>query len=339
MDGKILSITIPSYNVESVVEKCIDSMLAAGCAEDIEILAVNDGSTDNTESILMKYQEKFPNTVRVINKENGGHGSAINAGIKNAKGKYFKVIDGDDWVIEDGFKKLVDFLKECDSDAVGTDFYFFNENTGEKREDKCIKNADKVKTGIEYHFDDIADSVLLQMHALTIKTDILRDNKIVIDEKCFYVDVEYIIFPVPYIDTITIMDNFVYMYRVGQLNQSVNIKNMQNRHKQHRRVMEHLIVFLKNHERKISENKYNYIFCRMQDMLYMQYKIYMTMRGAKAECISFDRFLMENNPKMYKVLFDQSRNKQLVASMIRIMRKTGYCTYGLFNALMMKMEK
>ena len=96
--GKILSITIPSYNVEKYIDKCVQSMLVDSILDDIEILIVNDGSKDSTPEIAKGYVEKYPQTVRLIDKENGGHGSTINAGIREATGKYFKVVDGDDWL-------------------------------------------------------------------------------------------------------------------------------------------------------------------------------------------------------------------------------------------------
>jgi glycosyltransferase involved in cell wall biosynthesis len=103
---KKISFVVPCYNSEDYMERCIDSLLVLG--EDVEIIIVNDGSKDNTGKIADKYQKKYPTIVKAIHKENGGHGSGVNAGIKNAKGKYFKVVDSDDWLDKDSLIKLLD---------------------------------------------------------------------------------------------------------------------------------------------------------------------------------------------------------------------------------------
>ena len=91
---KILSIVVPTYNVEKYLERCIDSLVYdEKVLNDLEILIVNDGSKDNSLQIAKKYEKQYPNTIKVIDKENGGHGSTINAGLKVATGKYFRVID------------------------------------------------------------------------------------------------------------------------------------------------------------------------------------------------------------------------------------------------------
>ena len=108
---KLLTFAIPCYNSESYMRHCIESILPGG--EDVEILIVDDGSTkDNTAAIADEYQEKYPTIVRAIHQENGGHGEAVNAGIRNATGLYFKVVDSDDWVDADAYKKILDKLRE-----------------------------------------------------------------------------------------------------------------------------------------------------------------------------------------------------------------------------------
>ena len=107
---KLLSIAIPCYNSENYMRKCVDSLLVGG--EDVEILIVNDGSTkDNTAAIADEYAAKYPTIVKAIHKENGGHGSAVNAGIANAEGLYFKVVDSDDWVKEEAYLQVLDTLR------------------------------------------------------------------------------------------------------------------------------------------------------------------------------------------------------------------------------------
>ena len=86
---KILSVAIPSYNSQDYMEKCIRSLLPAG--EDIEIIVVNDGSKDNTAQIADRYAAKYPTIVKAVHQENGGHGEAVNAGLRNASGMFFNI--------------------------------------------------------------------------------------------------------------------------------------------------------------------------------------------------------------------------------------------------------
>ena len=115
---KYITFAIPCYNSEAYMEKAINSILPAG--EDVEILIVNDGSPDRTKKIGKQYAERFPSIVRVINKENGGHGDAVNSGLSQASGKYFKVVDSDDWVDEDSLMKLLEVIKGFVSEVVSS---------------------------------------------------------------------------------------------------------------------------------------------------------------------------------------------------------------------------
>ena len=132
---KLLSIAIPCYNSEKYMRKCIDSLLIGG--EDVEILIIDDGSTkDRTAEIADEYEAQFPTIVRAIHKENGGHGSAVNTGIANATGLYFKVVDSDDWVKQDAYFKILDTLRELAGGGQALDMLISNyvyEKEGERR--------------------------------------------------------------------------------------------------------------------------------------------------------------------------------------------------------------
>ena len=122
--SKVLSVVVPAYNAQAYIRENLDSFCIPGIMDDIEVLIINDGSDDDTESISSEYVEKYPDTFRLFNKENGGHGSGINYGIKYAKGKYFKVVDADDAVGKEAFINLVKCLGSCDSDIVYSGFYW-----------------------------------------------------------------------------------------------------------------------------------------------------------------------------------------------------------------------
>lgn len=107
---KLLSVAIPCYNSEAYMSKCINSLLIGG--EEVEIIIVDDGSSDRTAEIADDYAEKYPTIVKAIHQENGGHGQAVNTGIKNATGLYFKVVDSDDWVNQDAYYEVLKTLYE-----------------------------------------------------------------------------------------------------------------------------------------------------------------------------------------------------------------------------------
>ncbi len=215
---KVLTITIPSYNVEKYLNQTLDSFIQEEILEDIEVLIVDDGSKDRTPLIGKEYEKKYPGTFRVISKENGGHGSTINRGILEARGRYFKVVDGDDWVNTGDFGKMVKALKTCEADYVVTNYYEVNDKTGEKTP-KDYKELSGKKI---WKFEEAAAVTQLSMHSLVIKTEILKNNHIRLDEHCFYVDVEYILYPVPYVKTVQYLDLYVYMYRLAVMTQSVS---------------------------------------------------------------------------------------------------------------------
>lgn len=121
---KLLSIAIPCYNSAAYMRKCVDSLLPGG--EDVEIIIVNDGSKDDTPVIAEEYRERFPSIVKVVNKENGGHGSAVNAGIEQASGLYFKVVDSDDWVSQSAYIQILNKLKELLRGGNSIDMFISN---------------------------------------------------------------------------------------------------------------------------------------------------------------------------------------------------------------------
>ena len=170
MSRKILTISIAAYNVEKYLEKALNSLIVDNI-EKLEVLIVNDGSKDNTVKIVNSFVMQYPDTFKLIDKKNGGYGSTINEGIKNATGKYFKQLDGDDWYEKDNLNKYLNDLEKLDSDMVYTPYDLFYENNGECKKCPEILNCN-VGT---YKLDDSINGFpILKMHALTYKTDILK---------------------------------------------------------------------------------------------------------------------------------------------------------------------
>lgn len=303
---KILTVTIPSYNVEKYLKQTLDSFLDKEVLEDIEVLIVDDGSRDNTALIGKEYERKYPGTFRVISKENGGHGSTINRGIQEAAGRYFKVVDGDDWVNTEDFVKLVKALKTCTADYVVTNYYEVNDKTGEKTPREYKELAGKKI----WKFEDAAKLVQIPMHPLVIKTEVLKSNDIRLDEHCFYVDVEYVLYPVPYVKTVEFLDYYVYMYRLAVTTQSVSLQGYQKHIDNHITVILHLAEFFNQYAAKGTPEKTDYIGKRIAQMVGDQITIFVsfpeTDTAIKEKFIEFDRQLKALSPEIYRRSAEES---------------------------------
>ncbi len=229
---KIISFTVPCYNSEQYMRKCIDSLLVGG--EDVEIIIVNDGSSDNTAKIADEYKEKFPSIVKVVHKENGGHGSGVNTGLVNATGEYFKVIDSDDWVDRKSLKSVINALKYFIESGKKLDLLITN-YVYEHVEDNTQNVIDYVGIFPESRlcsWDDMRrlDPVkYIIMHSMTYRTQLLRDCGLVLPEHTFYVDNLVVYIPLPLVKSIYYLNTDFYRYYIGRVDQSVNEQVMVKR--------------------------------------------------------------------------------------------------------------
>ena len=308
---KILSIVVPTYNVEKYLERCIDSLVYdEKVLNDLEILIVNDGSKDNSLQIAKKYEKQYPNTIKVIDKENGGHGSTINAGLKVATGKYFRVIDSDDWVNVDDFSNYVKDLKKYDCDLVVTNYSRELIYAGESVEFKYSKDVEfnKVYDIDKFDLATLGDDYFF-MATTTFKTDLLRKANVVLDEKTFYVDMEFILFPIPYVKDFVLLDYDIYIYFIGRPDQSVNINSYIRNRSHHEKVLRKLVTFYES--TKMSENKKKYIFkilCFMCNSHYVIYcKAKLPDKKAINEVREFDKFLRGTSPSIYETTSNMYR--------------------------------
>ena len=218
---KILSISVAAYNMEKLIRQNLDSFVSSPVAKDVEVLVINDGSKDSTADIVAEYEKKYPETVKLVNQENAGPGSTVNRGIEHATGKYFRMVDADDWV-DSGFEQYVNALKETDADMVLTDYTEVDNETGAT----FYKKVEGVQAGALLNFDDVCRNLDLQMHAVTFKTEILKNNNIRVFNG-FYTDMQYLMFPAPFVNTVLYVDVNVYMYRVSLAGQSMAAGSMQ----------------------------------------------------------------------------------------------------------------
>ncbi len=226
---KLLTIAIPCYNSEDYMEKCVDSLLPGG--DDVEILIINDGSKDMTREIANAYQKKHPNIVRAIHQENGGHGAAVNAGIKNASGLFFKVVDSDDWVDAESYRAILAKLKELAGGSETLDMMISNfvyEKQGAKHK-RVMRYASVLPQNRLFQWEDakrFRKGQYILMHSVIYRTKLLKDCGLELPEHTFYVDNLFVYEPLPFVKNMYYMDVDFYRYFIGRDDQSVNEKVM-----------------------------------------------------------------------------------------------------------------
>lgn len=308
---KYLTLTVPCFNSEQYLKRCLDSLVIGG--KDVEIIVVDDGSTDHTGEIADMYAKEFPDIVTVVHKENGGHGSGVNTGLKLATGKYFKVVDSDDWLDKKSYKKLLKKIKIwCDKEKIKQETicpdmlicdYTYNhleEGTKKRMGYRNVFPIDKV-----YTWDQIGTfypSQYLIMHALIYCTDTLRTSGIVLPEHTFFVDNLFAYYPLPYMKTLYYMDINLYQYYLGREDQSVNENMLIARIDQHIKVTKLVANSVDLNKIKKQHPKLANYMCRNVSIMMAISSIHLLLRGdalAKLWYYKLWSDIKENNPKLY----------------------------------------
>lgn len=219
---KDITFVVPCYNAGAYMKRCLDSLLF--CGEDGEIIIIDDGSTDNTGEIAEEYAAVYPNLVTVVHKANGGHGSGINAGLKIAAGRFFKVVDADDWLDRQALETLMRRLKQQKD---GVDMvvcnYVYDHLYENRRKSVAFRNVftqEKICGWQDMGF--FKPSQYLVMHALIFRTALLRESGVKLPAHTFYVDNLFAYKPLPYVEKILYLDIDLYHYFLGREDQSVN---------------------------------------------------------------------------------------------------------------------
>lgn len=262
---KLLSVVVPCYNSQQYMKKCIDSLLNGG--EEVEILIVNDGSVDDTAKIADDYERKYPSIVRAIHQENGGHGEAVNAGIRNAKGLFFKVVDSDDWVSEGAYRKILSVLEEMTRVGTRLDMLISNfvyDKVGVKRK-KVMKYTTALPENEIFTWNDVKHfhkGQYILMHSVIYRTQILRECGLQLPKHTFYVDNLFVFQPLPYVKTMYYLNENFYRYYIGREDQSVNESVMIQRIDQQLKVNKLMIDYMelsKLNNRKLRKYMISYL--------------------------------------------------------------------------------
>ena len=234
---KIITFAVPCYNSAAYMDHCVETLLKGG--EDIEIILVDDGSTkDNTHEKCDEWAAKYPDIIRAIHQENGGHGEGVNQGIRNARGLYYKVVDSDDWLDETALHTVMDQLRQFAHMPAPVDMVVAN-YVYEHVEDntrKAVNYKNVFPTGRIFTWDEIRHfrtSQYLLMHSVIYRTEMLRACGLELPKHTFYVDNIFVYQPLPSVKSMYYMDVDLYRYFIGRADQSVNEKVMVTRVDQH----------------------------------------------------------------------------------------------------------
>jgi Glycosyltransferases involved in cell wall biogenesis len=224
---KILSIFIPAYNMEALLSRCLDSLAAASCLDSLDIIVVNDGSTDGTLKVARSYQDRFPQSIRIVDKPNGNYGSTINAALPLAVGEYSRILDSDDWFDTKALERHVSSLEALHEPVDVSVTHFRSILNGGRTE--IVRYNVYGREPFEYEkvlrLDDVLASGVVRfflMHSLTYRTELLRAHGYRQTEGISYTDIEWSIFPIYHAETIVFHDIVVYQYCMDRAGQTMD---------------------------------------------------------------------------------------------------------------------
>ena len=330
---KQLTIAVPSYNSAGFIHIGLESYIYENGEMDprLEIIIVNDGSTDDTLAVAESWREKYPDNIVVVDKENGGHGSGINAGMDRASGRYYKVIDSDDWIVTENLKPVLDALEKTKADIVTTGYHTVNMasnvtlayGTGNVTEPTELTMARFVRDKEQYISAQ-------QFHGLMYNTQFLRGTGIRMSEKIFFEDQEYAILPFMYADSVLVLPYFFYEYQIGNQQQSVNFANQGKREGHLKAVLEKMINCHKS--ARLNAAQEEFVSWRISNVVISYYATVLVKgadkKGGREKAAAFRYYLQKNEPVIYEACESKYR------MMCRLNRIPGAAAiYGhLFNS-------
>ena len=307
--SKLITFAVPCYNSAAYMDHCVRTLLTGG--DDIEIILVDDGSTkDDTPAICDRYQAEYPDIVRAIHQENGGHGEGVNQGLRHAQGMYYKVVDSDDWLDEAALKAVLDKLRAFAGAEQPLDLFIANyvyEHV-EDNTQKVMKYTNVFPEGRVFTWNEIGrfrPSQYLLMHSVIYRTEMLRACRLELPKHTFYVDNIFVYQPLPAVKSIYYMDVDLYRYFIGRADQSVNEKVMVTRVDQQVRVTKlmidsHNLKQLYQTQRKLARYMTSYL-----SMMMTISSIFLIIDGSPAALgkkTELWEYLRTSNPELYHKL-------------------------------------
>lgn len=320
MSDKVITFGIAAYNCEKFLQKCLDSFITGDeCDKLTEVIVVNDGSKDNTETIAKQYHEKYPDMFLVINKENGGHGSTINEAARIASGKYFKVIDADDWVDKRELKKYIKLLSETNADVVMTNYKTFDiSDNKEVYHNITLKDSNKVFNldEITANWNSVENGVTF--HGVTYNTEFYKKYGTKLAEKVFYEDHQFATIPFCFARSVRVFDVCLYVYRIGDVNQSVSDANQYKRRNNLTAVITAMAQFYNDNAKKLSTAGKKYYMQKLGKLMLSYYTVVLqtadSYKRGRKEAVAFKKEMegiipdiCEDIQKRYEILMLMNR--------------------------------
>ena len=308
---KLITFTVPCYNSAAYMDHCIQTLLTAG--EDAEILLVDDGSTDETGAIADRYAAEYPNVVRAIHQENGGHGAGVNQGMQNATGLYFKVVDSDDWLDTEALAQLMEKLRRFEEpvDLILCNYVYEHVEDNSQR---VVRYRKVLPTDKVFGWDEVGRfnaTQFITMHAAVYRTEVLRKTGIRLPKHTFYVDNLYVYQPLPDVETLYYLDVDLYRYFIGRADQSVTEENLIRRIDQQILVTKimvdvHDLQALEARNKRLALYMYHYI-----SIMLMICTIYLMMSGTPESREKSDalwQWLKDTHPATFRRMRYRSAN-------------------------------
>lgn len=321
--NKLLTIIVPTYNMEKYLNRCLDSLIIEKYLDKLEVLIINDGSKDRSSEIAHKYQHNYPDVFRVIDKENGNYGSCVNRGLKEATGKYLRILDADDCFNKEALLYLIDYIKKQDyvSDIIVTNYQedYIHTNKIKKRVAKDVKYEK-----IYFLKDlDLRKQLVFVMHGITYKKEILDACGLYHQEGISYTDSEYCFYPLTQAKTIIFLNKVLYRYQIGREEQTVSEKSYQKNINQVYMIIDRMLSFIENNK----SNYHSHILRNQKKILFNCFKVYYSI-------ILTTKFVHTENLKLlderihnlnYEMFLELGRMTYLKMPIVQIWRKLGLC--------------
>lgn len=319
---KILTVSVAAYNAEQYLREVLDSFVNIPQMNQVEVFVIDDGGTDHSLEIAKEYQLKYPQTFIPVHKNNGGWGSTVNYSISHAHGKFFKLLDGDDYYDKDNLSMYIDYLSRCDADIVVSPFTSFDDIS--RKEVETISPDSSYKMGIIYNIEETKQNFPLAMHALAVRTQLIQSNGVRVREKCLYRDMEFTARCIKSAETIMFFDKSIYMYRLGREGQSVSKSSYLKHIDEHADIV-YTILDISNN---VSESKKRILYNLAKGACVQQYIIYFytsTQSNMKKKLMEFDSQI-----KKYPDFYDNIT----LPKHIDILRKWNFVGYELVMRLL-----
>lgn len=333
--NKILTIIIPTYNMEKYLRRCLDSLIIdEESMKKLEVLVINDGSKDSSSQIAHEYQDKYPDTYRVIDKDNGNYGSCINRGLKEATGKYIKVLDADDYFDNLSVSKYQECLKNINADLIITNYNIVDESGRITRE-----NISKMNPMEIYNADNIINTPtfdLIQMHAFTYNRHVFDNLNYHQTEGISYTDQEWIFTPMANVNTIVSLPLNIYQYFVGRIGQTMDpavlLRSLGHTEKG-------TLSMLSSYKQlRVNEAKNTFLKKRILNRLNYIYTKYL-LDSASADLKDlqkFDNIIKEKYPAIYSESNNLIAAKKMPFKYVKHWRKTQRTERSILNKLLIR---